>query len=182
MKIERAQFEQLALEQMDMLFRVARRLSRDAVRAEDLVQETFVRALRARDTFDLQEYGIRPWLLRILHNLHLNSAQRENRQPVGLEDDHLEGLASASQGDTGLPLDPRSLEGMDEQLVRAIEQIPEEYASVLMLWAVEDFSYKEISESLEIPIGTVMSRLHRARQRLSEQLRDYALQERIIRE
>src|SRR4051812_3362147 len=76
------QFEQLALEQLDTLYRVARRLTRDANRAEDLVQETYVRALRARETFDLTTHGIRPWLLRIMHNVNVSRAEREVRQPT----------------------------------------------------------------------------------------------------
>ena len=71
---------------------------------------------------------------------------------------------------------------MDEQLVRAIESLAPEYQVVLILWAVEELSYKEIAAAVDIPIGTVMSRLHRARQKLSEQLREYALREGIIRE
>ncbi len=71
---------------------------------------------------------------------------------------------------------------MDERLVHALEHLPEEYKEVLLLWAVEEFSYKEIAHSLDVPIGTVMSRLHRARQRLSEQLKDYAKEEGILRE
>ena len=78
-----------------------------------------------------------------------------------------------------LPLDWESL---DERLKLALENLQEEYQIVLLLWAVEDLSYKEIAEVLDIPIGTVMSRLHRARQKLSGQLRGYAKQEGIIRE
>ena len=77
---------------------------------------------------------------------------------------------------------PASFEGMDQQLVRAIHQLPPEYQTVLILWAVDELAYKEIADALGVPIGTVMSRLHRARQRLSEQLRDYAMKEGIIRE
>jgi len=71
---------------------------------------------------------------------------------------------------------------MDQQLKRAFETLPEEYRTVMQLWAIEELSYKEISDALEIPLGTVMSRLHRARQRLSEQLKDFAVREGIIRE
>jgi RNA polymerase sigma-70 factor (ECF subfamily) len=71
---------------------------------------------------------------------------------------------------------------MDEQLVHAIEELPDEYQTVLVLWAIEEFSYKEIAEAVDVPIGTVMSRLHRARQRLAEKLQDFAKKERIIRE
>jgi RNA polymerase sigma-70 factor (ECF subfamily) len=182
MKLPQAEFERLAIEQLDLVYRVARRFTGEASRAEDLVQETYLRALRSRDNFDLQQFGIRPWLLRILHNLHLSNAERDGRRPVAMDDEHLELADARKNGPPSLPIDPRSLEGMDEQLVRALDGLQQEYRSVLMLWAVEDFSYKEIADALSIPLGTVMSRLHRARQRLSEQLRDYAVQERIIRE
>jgi len=182
MKLSQAEFERLAMEQIDMLYRIARRLTRgDAGRAEDLVQETYLRALRAREKFDLQEYGIRPWLLRIMHNLHVSRAEREQRQPASMEDEQLDAAMAHSPIDT-LPLDPASFEGMDQQLVKAIHQLPPEYQMVLILWAVDELAYKEIADALGVPIGTVMSRLHRARQRLSEQLRAYAVKEGIIRE
>ena len=169
------------LEQLDTLYRVARRLTRDPGRAEDLVQETCVRAVRAYETFELHTHGIRPWLLRIMHNLHISRSEREARQPTAAEHDQLESAASGG-GITPAPYDPASFDGMDEQLVRAIESLTPQYQVVLMLWAVEEFSYKEIADAVGIPIGTVMSRLHRARQKLSEQLRDYALREGIVRE
>src|SRR5437762_7474325 len=173
MKLDPKDFERLAIEQLDMLYRVARRLTRDPNRAEDLVQETCLRALRSRDGFNLETFGIKPWLLRILYNLHVSRAQREGRQPVAVDD--LEQAGPDRRSGT-LPIDSRSFEGMDEQLVRAIDGLGDEYRSVLMLWAVEDFSYKEIAESLDIPIGTVMSRLHRVRQRLSDELHEYAVE------
>jgi RNA polymerase sigma-70 factor (ECF subfamily) len=176
----RADFERLAIEQMDMLYRVARRLTRDPIRAEDLVQEAYLRAFKAQNTFRLQGFGIRPWLLRILYNLHLSKAQHDGRQPVAIDAEHLESAGIGSG--TDLPVDPRSFESMDQNLVRAVESLADEYQSVLLLWAVEDFSYKEIAEALDIPIGTVMSRLHRARHRLAELLRDYAVGEGLIRE
>jgi RNA polymerase sigma-70 factor (ECF subfamily) len=169
------------MEQLDLLYRIARRLTRNPTSAEDLVQETYVRALRARDSFDLQAHGIRPWLLRIMHNLHVSRSEREGRQPSAIGDEQLESAAGAA-GRAPMPYDQASFQGMDQQLVRAIESLAPEYQVVLMLWSLEDLSYKEIAESVGIPIGTVMSRLHRARQRLSEQLREYALREGIIRE
>jgi RNA polymerase sigma-70 factor (ECF subfamily) len=178
MKLEPPEFERLALEQIDMLYRVARRLSRDPNRAEDLVQETYLRALRSRDGFKLEDFGMKPWLLRILYNLHVSRSQREGKQPATVED--LES-AGSDRRSSSLPIDSRSFEGMDEELVRAIDGLSEDYQQVLMLWAVEELSYKEISEALDIPIGTVMSRLHRLRQKLSEELHDYAVEERIVR-
>ena len=177
MKLSREQFEGLALEQMDMLYRVAKRMTRDPHRAEDLVQETFLRAFRSADDFDLQEYGIRPWLIRILHNLNVSKGQREKRQPASVEDEHLDSAAITQD-----PFPASTWEGMDQQLKRAFDGLPEEYQTAMHLWAIEELSYKEIADSLAIPLGTVMSRLHRARQRLSEQLKDYAVREGIIRE
>ncbi len=177
MKLDPREFERLALEQIDLLYRVARRLTRDPNRAEDLVQETYLRALRSKDGFNLEEFGMKPWLLRILYNLHVSRSQREGRQPVPLED--LD-LAGPDRRSATLPIDSRSFEGMDEELVRAIDGLSQEYQSVLLLWAVEDFSYKEIADALDIPIGTVMSRLHRVRQKLSEELQDYAVEARIV--
>src|SRR3954452_17423495 len=82
LKLSRDEFEQRALEHLDTLYRIARRLTRDPVRAEDLVQETFLRALRGRDAFRLEAFGMRPWLLRIMHNQHYSQAERERRQPM----------------------------------------------------------------------------------------------------
>jgi RNA polymerase sigma-70 factor (ECF subfamily) len=198
MKLTAEQFEKLALDQMDTLYRVAGRLTRDTDRAGDLVQETFLRAFRSRDAFQLQEHGIRPWLLRIMRNLHLSRADRDRRQPVAVDGEVLDSLNATGGAVPGegspvpadadlespgpLPVLPLNLDLLDERLKAALENLQEEYQVVLLLWAVEDLSYKEIADVLDIPIGTVMSRLHRARQKLSAQLRDYAKQEGMIRE
>jgi RNA polymerase sigma-70 factor (ECF subfamily) len=177
MKLSREQFEALALEQLDTLYRIAKRMTRDPHRAEDLVQETFVRALRSANDFQLQDFGIRPWLIRIMHNLNVSKGQREKRQPAAVEDEHLESAAVTND-----PLPASTWEGMDQQLKRAFDALPDEYQTAMHLWAIEELSYKEIADALEIPLGTVMSRLHRGRQRLSEQLKDFAVREGIIRE
>ena len=177
MKIERQQFESLAMEHLDMLYRVARRMTRDPHRAEDLIQETYLRAFRSADDFDLQDYGIRPWLIRIMHNLNVSRGQRERRQPRGVEDEQLESAAVAPQA-----LPASNWDQMDDHLKKAFETLPEEYRTAMHLWAIEELSYKEIADALNVPLGTVMSRLHRARQKLSEQLKDYATKEGIIRE
>ena len=174
-------FEKLALDQMDTLFRVARRLTRDGERANDLVQETYLRAFRAKASFQLKEYGIRPWLLRIMQNLHFSRSGRERRQPIAMEDGGLEAADLDALPETaGVPM-PLDIEAMDEQLVRALEGLAVDYQIVLLMWAVDGLTYKEIAHTLDIPIGTVMSRLHRARQKLSEQLREYAVSEGVIR-
>jgi len=176
MSLTPSQFESLAMEQMDVLYRVARRMARNAHAAEDLVQETYLRAFRSAASFKLEEaYGIRPWLIRIMYNLNVTRGQRENRQPKAMADEHLD-----SAGVMPAPLPVNWLDGMDDKLKRAFDSLGEEYRTVLHLWAIEEFSYKEIADSLDVPIGTVMSRLHRARGKLSEQLKDYAESERII--
>jgi RNA polymerase sigma-70 factor, ECF subfamily len=179
MKLDRTQFEALAMEHLDMLYRMARRLTRDEASAEDLVQETYLRALRSYESFDLKEFGIRPWLLRILHNLHASRFKREKRQPLAVDDEQLQAVALASDGQA-IPAGT-VWDGMDEQLVQAVESLPEEYRTVLILWAIEELSYKEIAEAVDVPIGTVMSRLFRARQKLSDQLQGFAAQQGVLR-
>lgn len=179
MRLTRESFEKLALEQLDMLYRMARRLARDPNKAEDLVQETYLRAIKSWDSFDLQQYGIRPWLVRIMHNLYVSRSQREQRQPSATAPENLDLVQDRAES---LPLNPASFEGMDQRMVKALGQLPPEYQAVMLLWAVEGFSYKEIADAVGVPIGTVMSRLHRARQRLGEQLRDLAKEQGVVRE
>jgi RNA polymerase sigma-70 factor (ECF subfamily) len=181
LKLSAKQFENAALEQMDLLYRVARRLTRDGDQAADLVQETYLRAFKAQGSFDLQQHGIRPWLVRIMHNLHFSRSDREKRQPVAMETAPLESGRREGTADP-FAYQPAGWDGMDERLVRALTQLPEEYQTVLLLWAVDELAYKEIAEALEIPIGTVMSRLHRARQKLAQTLHDFAVEEGVIRE
>src|SRR4051794_6999877 len=99
MILPRAEFDRLALEHVDMLYRVARRLTRDPSSAEDLVQETFVRAFRAADKFQLQTFGIRPWLIRIMHNLHFPRAERDKRKPTSIDDEILDAAATTGPAD-----------------------------------------------------------------------------------
>jgi RNA polymerase sigma-70 factor (ECF subfamily) len=176
MKLSLDQFQKLALEHTDMLYRVARRLTQDGADAEDLVQETYLRAFRSRESFDLHEFGIRPWLLRIMHNLHVSRVGRERRQPQAVDEVHLEAAP-----DTPV-MEQFNWDAMDQRVVRAVNDLPADYQTVLMLWAVDELSYKEIADALDVPIGTVMSRLFRARKRLSDDLSDLARDQRIIRE
>jgi RNA polymerase sigma-70 factor (ECF subfamily) len=188
MKLTRDHFDRLALEHLDMLYRLARRLTRDTTRAEDLVQETYVRALKASENFELnEEFGIRPWLIRIMHNLHFSRSQREKRQPKLVEDEFLE-TTTGPEDATPPKVDLQrggggfqfNFDQMDDRLVEAIGELPQEYQVVLLLWAVEELSYKEIADAVDVPLGTVMSRLHRARSKLAEKLGEYAKQERVI--
>ena len=180
MAISQDQFHKLILEQLDTLYQVAMRLTRNANDAEDLVQDACFRAMRSQDTFQLTPGGIRPWLVRILRNTFLTKIDRESRQPSAVPD---ETLALAPEKPQIPPSTPANYaQYMDQELVRALDTLPEEYRTVLVLWALEDFTYQEIADSLEIPIGTVMSRLYRARSKLTASLKEYAKRERIVRE
>jgi RNA polymerase sigma-70 factor, ECF subfamily len=192
MKLNALEFEKLALAETDMLYRVACRLTGSVERAGDLVQETFLRALRSREGFDLQDHGIRPWLIRIMHNIHLTQADRQRREPILMDGQALglaagegtEGRGSGSGGgsESSVPFAEDFFQNLDEKLVHALESLPSEYQVVLLLWSVEELSYKEIAEAVSVPIGTVMSRLHRARQRLAAMLQEFAPRRPAVRE
>jgi RNA polymerase sigma-70 factor (ECF subfamily) len=164
------EFGKLALEQLDTLARVAASLTGNRAEADDLVQETYLRALRAREQFELRgDMGVRPWLLRILHNTHRTRAARGRRQPVATDPDKLDDFG----GGGGAPF-PAMPHDLDDTVRAAIDELPADLRSALILWAVEELSYKDMATVLDIPIGTVMSRMYRARQALAARLRQRA--------
>jgi RNA polymerase sigma-70 factor (ECF subfamily) len=169
-------FEALALPHLDTVYRVARRLTRDEHEAEDLVQETYFKAYRAYDTFEERSYGIRPWLLKILNNTFLNRIAREKKAPKATDQQTLE-ETQAVEG--GPPLAELDLEQVDEEVKSALEELSPEFRQVMLLWATNELSYQEIADTLDLPIGTVMSRLHRARNQLTRKLHDFAQRERL---
>jgi RNA polymerase sigma-70 factor (ECF subfamily) len=174
--MERQEFENLSLPHLDAIYRMAMQLARHPDDAQDLVQETYLRALRASDRYEQQGGGIRPWLFKILHNVFYSRIDKAKRQAKYSND-----LDQAPSGEPA-PDEPSPAwsladldwEQVDEKLKAAIEALKPEYASVLLLWGVEGLKYREIAEIQDIPIGTVMSRLHRARSILAEQLADFA--------
>ncbi|MDP9173263.1 MAG: sigma-70 family RNA polymerase sigma factor [Planctomycetota bacterium] len=163
MKISREEFERLALKQIDAVDRAARTLTKHSVEADDLVQETYCRAIKAWESFELQSFGIRPWLLRILHNLYVTRSKREARQPRATDSDHLQAMPDPSNP-------PFTFSEAGEELNHALDQLPVELRTTITLWALDELKYHEIAQVMGIPIGTVMSRLHRARQQLRELL------------
>ncbi len=162
--MEAKDFSKLLLEQLDAVDRFAQSLTRSRAEADDLVQETMLRALRSRDAFELRSFGIRPWLYRILHNLHLNRLSREQMRPRTVESEVLE---------ANIPPPVRVQD--DVELERAMRALPDDLRSIMLLWAVDELAYKEIADVLDIPIGTVMSRLYRARMKLRELLADHPM-------
>ncbi len=172
-------FEAVALPHLTVVYRVALRLARDPHLAEDLVQETYLRAHKAFSTFRMREFGIRPWLLRILHNAFLNQRERQQRGPRSTDHQSMELVdtrpnRTASGGDGVI-----DFEQVDEEIKVAIDALRPEYRSVVLLWATMELSYQEIADALQIPIGTVMSRLHRGRLALMDALKDYAAKRRF---
>ena len=174
--MDRKEFENISLPHLDAIYRMAMQLARHPDDAQDLVQETYLRALRASDRYEQQGGGIRPWLFKILHNVFYSRVDKAKRQAKFVDD--LEqrpgGEPAPDEATPAWSLADLDWEQVDDRLKSAIDNLKPEYASVLLLWGVEGLKYREIAEIQEIPIGTVMSRLHRARSILAEQLAEFA--------
>ncbi len=170
------QFTELVLPHLDVVYRVALKLSGRTAEADDLVQETFLRAFRSFQSFELREYGAKPWVLKILHNVFFTRRGQEQRGPSLLDDFGVDDVAAGEMVEPIGPLGIGELnwEGFDEELKHAVERLAPEYRSVITLWALGDLSYKEIADVLGVALGTVMSRLYRARKQLTETLKEYA--------
>lgn len=169
-------FEEIALCHLDVVYRVAQKLCGNAHEAEDLAQETFLRAQASFDRFKLHEFGAKPWLLRILYNVFYNRAGQNQRATTLVADLSLDDFAAALSHEEipSLSTGQMDWDNFDDELKLAVESLAPEYRWVILLWALGDLSYKEIAHILGCAMGTVMSRLHRARQQLSEVLAEYA--------
>ena len=169
------------------LYGAAMRLTRNPSDAEDLVQETFLKAYRAYDSFEAGT-NLKAWLYRILTNTFINNYRRDTRRPQETDLGDLEDVylfrrmnRDTSTGSTS-SAEEQLLEGLVESDIKeAIETLPENFRMVVLLADLEGFSYKEIAEILDIPIGTVMSRLHRGRKALQQALWDFARQRGLVR-
>jgi RNA polymerase sigma-70 factor (ECF subfamily) len=178
-------FETEALTFLDALYRTALRMTRSEADAEDLVQETYIRALRFRDQFT-PGTNLKAWLFRILTNTFINTYRRRKAQPEFTELDDVDEFSlyrrmSDLRSSSSSP-NPETefLNGVvDTEVKDALADLPEKFRQVVLL-DVEGFSYKEIAEMLDIPIGTVMSRLHRGRKFLQKRLYDVARDRGIV--
>lgn len=177
-RAELEDFERTILEHTPNLLAVACRLGRNRAEAEDLVQDTLVKALRARDQYE-SGTNLKAWLLKILKNTFINRYRRSGLERTVLEGPDADPLADGWIGADTLR-GMRDPEGqalrpvIQQEILRALDQMPEEFRMVVVLADVEELSYREIADLMGCPIGTVMSRLHRGRRLLKSSLVEHA--------
>jgi RNA polymerase sigma-70 factor (ECF subfamily) len=182
-KRQREAFEREALPHLEALHAYALHLCRDSADADDLVQETYIKAL---SNFASYQTGTncRAWLFRILTNTFFNMRRsRKRHNPIDSEMPELELQMAESAQDRGIyrPIDMQLLDGVvSKHVTDALDALPPEFRTVLLLADLHDFSYKEIADVVECPVGTVMSRLFRARKAMQKRLLNHAVQEGII--
>ncbi|HEX9847853.1 MAG TPA: sigma-70 family RNA polymerase sigma factor [Acidimicrobiia bacterium] len=177
---DKADFERDALQYSRQLFSAAMRMARNAADAEDLVQETYLKAYRAYHTFE-EGTNLKAWLYRILTNTYINKYRKDTRRPNEVDLGDVEDLylyrriGSEESAEAARTTEDRVLDGLVESEIKeAVEELPESFRMPVLLADLEGFSYKEIAEILDIPIGTVMSRLHRGRKAMQKRLWEFA--------
>jgi len=176
---DRVRFEEEALALSDQVFRVARHLASSRDEAEDLVQETYARAFRSWRSFT-PGTNLRAWLLRILTNLNIDRGRRTQRAPATtpLEANDYYLYDKLSEADGGASDEDRVVERLSQDdIVSALSAVPHDFRDVIVLVDIGDFSYQDAAQILDIPIGTVMSRLHRGRRILKRELADSVLED-----
>ena len=171
-------FEQDAMQFASQLYSAALRMPRNPADAEDLVQETFLKAYRAYHTFTAGT-NLKAWLYRILTNTYINRYRKKMRRPTETDLGDIEDLylyrRLGDSGQVARSAEEEVLESfVDEDVKTAVESLPEHFRLPVLLADVEGFSYKEIAKIMDVPIGTVMSRLHRGRKALERALWGFA--------
>ena len=179
---DQATFEEDAMQFAPQLYSAALRMTRNPADAEDVVQETFLKAYRGYHTFQ-EGTNLKAWLYRILTNTYINRYRKQQRRPSEVELGDLEdfylykrlGESGTGGGGATRSAEEEVLESFVDSDVRsALEALPEHFRLPVLLADVEGFSYKEIAEILEVPVGTVMSRLYRGRKLLEAAMLEYA--------
>ena len=174
---DRERFAEQAMQYAPQLYSGALRMTRNQADAEDLVQETFLRGYRSFHTFD-EGTNLRAWLFRILTNSFINTYRAKQRRPQETDVEDIEDLYLYKR--IGAIEASRSAEDQlmdvftDDEVKEALEALPENFRIPVLLADVEGFSYKEIAEMMDVPVGTVMSRLHRGRKAMQKRLFEYA--------
>jgi RNA polymerase sigma-70 factor (ECF subfamily) len=176
---DRVRFEEEALELADQMYRVARRLVGSREEAEDLVQDAYARAFRSWRSFRAGT-NLRAWLFRILTNLNIDRGRREQRapdtQPIEEGDYYLYNRLEENGGATDVDEVVERLS--QDSIVQALSAVPHDFRDVIVLVDIGDFSYQDAAQILDIPVGTVMSRLHRGRRILKQALAESAVGDR----
>ncbi len=173
-------FEEEALALSDQVYRVARHMVGSREEAEDLVQETYARAFRSWRTYQAGT-NLRAWLLRILTNLNIDRGRKQQRtpetQPLEEGDYFLYNRLEEAAGDSGGGGEDRVIERLSQDdIVNALAAVPHDFRDVIVLVDLGDFSYQDAAQILDIPIGTVMSRLHRGRRVLKRELAETTME------
>jgi RNA polymerase sigma-70 factor (ECF subfamily) len=184
----REDFTHDAMQHAPQLFSTAMRMTRNRSDAEDLVQETFIKAWRSFATYQ-QGTNLRAWLFRIMTNTYINKYNAQQRKPTETELDDVEELflykrlGSVDQSQLSQSAEDQMFSLFtDDEVKKALEELPDQFRIPVLMSDVEGFSYKEIAEILEIPLGTVMSRLHRGRKSMQKMLYEYAKERGLINE
>jgi RNA polymerase sigma-70 factor (ECF subfamily) len=184
----REDFTHDAMQHAPQLFSTAMRMTRNRGDAEDLVQETFIKAWRSFATYQ-QGTNLRAWLFRIMTNTYINKYNAQQRKPTETELDDVEELflykrlGAVDQSQLSQSAEDQMLSLFtDDEVKKSLEELPEQFRIPVLMSDVEGFSYKEIAEILEIPLGTVMSRLHRGRKAMQKMLYEYAKERGLINE
>jgi RNA polymerase sigma-70 factor, ECF subfamily len=170
------EFESEALPHMSALFNFAVRLCRDRDDAADLVQETYLKAYRFFDKFE-RGTNCKAWLFRILKNSYINRYRKNSKEPDVVDYDTVEDFYEVVRDSSAVvPGSEEQVfaEALDDEVAKAIDALPDEFRTVIILCDIEEFTYEEIADFVDCPIGTVRSRLHRARKMLAATLYEYA--------
>ena len=172
------EFEREAVPHMDILYNYALRMTSNPDDAHDLVQETYLKAYRFWDKYE-KGTNIRAWLFRIMKNSYINRYRKESKEPETVDYDEIQNFYNTIRYESA---DPNNLQEkifgglLDDDVTRALESLPEDFRTVVILCDIEGLSYEEIAEFVDCPIGTVRSRLHRGRNMLRTKLLHYAQQ------
>lgn len=161
-------FRTYVIPELDVMYRVAYSLTRRRADAEDLVQDTLIRAYRAIDRFD-GRYP-RAWLLTILRNANINRTRRRRPELLRDPDTQLERLAATEAGDADDPEEAALRPVVDDRVIAALDALPEKFRQPVELVDLSGLTYQEAADVMDVPVGTIMSRLHRARKRMREHL------------